>query len=587
VFSGEKATKRAGSGVTQHFFTGAAPGLKIGDGDKLFAYCYLDPANPPKTVMLQWNDGSWEHRAFWGDDVIPFGAGDVPGHRKLGPLPEAGKWVRLEVNAAHVGLPAGKVLNGWAFTQFDGTVFWDKAGLVTRTPQDGQGFESQLAWEIFEKSQSQSKVPQPVRDAIKVEVDKRTADQKRLIRDYFIERVYAKSRPVFDPLLAQIDGLTKQRSDLDASIPSTMVMADMASQRETYVLIRGAYDKKGQKVTAGVPAVFPPLPKDAPANRLGLARWLVDPVHPLTARVTVNRFWQQLFGRGIVKTSEDFGAQGMWPSHPELLDWLAVEFRAPTDGRVPGWNVKHLFKLMAMSATYQQSSQVTSELAARDPENELLARGPRFRMDAEVIRDTALAVSGLLVERLGGRSGKIYQPDGLWEAVAFVGSNTSQFKQDTGDALYRRSLYTFWKRTCPPPSLLTFDAPSRETCTVRRARTNTPLQALVLLNDKQYVEAARHLAQRMLVEGGSTPAERIAHAFRLATSRRPTSDETAILTNIYQSQLAEFQADKDSAAKLLSYGDSKRNESLDVSDHAAWTMVANVILNLDETVTKE
>jgi hypothetical protein len=581
VFSGEKATKRTGSGMTQHFFTGAAPGLKIGEADKLFAYCYLDPANPPKTVMLQWNDGVWEHRAFWGDDTIAFGAGDVPGHRKLGPLPETGKWVRLEVDAAHVGLPAGKVLNGWAFTQFDGTVYWDKAGIVTRTPQDGQGFESQLAWEAFEKAQSQSKVPQPVRDAIKIEADKRNDDQKKLIRNYFIERVYAKSRPVFDPLLAKIDGLNKQRADLDASIPSTMVMADMAAERETFLLIRGAYDKTGQKVTAGVPAVFPPLPKDASVNRLGLARWLVDPSHPLTARVTVNRFWQQLFGRGIVKTSEDFGAQGSWPSHPELLDWLAVEFRES------GWNVKHLFKMMAMSATYQQSSKVSPDLSARDPDNELLARGPRFRMDAEVVRDTALAVSGLLVERLGGKSGKIYQPDGLWEAVAFVGSNTSQFKQDTGDALYRRSLYTFWKRTCPPPSLLTFDAPSRETCTVRRARTNTPLQALVLLNDKQYVEAARNLAQRMLLDGGSTPADRIAHAFRLATSRRPTADETAILTNIYQSQLLEFQSDKESATKLLSYGDSKRNESVDVADHAAWTMVANVILNLDETVTKE
>ncbi|MBI5759692.1 MAG: PSD1 domain-containing protein [Planctomycetales bacterium] len=581
VFSGEKATKRTGTGTSQHYFTGANPGLKVGEGDKLFAYVYLDPVNPPKTVMLQWNDGTWEHRAFWGDDTIAFGSGDVPGHRKLGALPEAGKWVRLEVDAAHVGLPAGKVLNGWAFTQFAGTVYWDKAGIVTRTPQDNAGFESQLAWEVYDKAQAQSKVPQPVRDAIKVEADKRNDDQKKLIRNYFVERVYAKARPTFDPIHQKIDALTKQRTDIDGSIPSTMVMADMAAQRETFLLIRGAYDKKGQKVTAGVPAVLPPLPKDAPVNRLGLAKWLVDPSHPLTARVTVNRFWQQLFGRGIVKTSEDFGAQGQWPSHPELLDWLAVEFRES------GWNVKHLFKLMAMSATYQQSSRMSPEMAARDPENELLARGPRFRMDAEVVRDTALAASGLLVDRIGGKSGKIYQPDGLWEAVSFVGSNSGTFKQDTGEALYRRSLYTFWKRTSPPPSLLTFDAPSRETCTVRRARTNTPLQALVLLNDKQYVEAARQLAQRMLLEGGSTPADRIAHAFRLATSRRPTSDELAILTNIYQSQLLEFQADKESATKLLSYGDSKRNESLDAPDHAAWTMVANVILNLDETVTKE
>ena len=260
----------------------------------------------------------------------------------------------------------------------------------------------------------------------------------------------------------------------------------MANNRKTFLLIRGAYDKKGDKVTAGVPAVFPPIPAGAPLNRLGLARWLVDPSHPMTSRVTINRFWQQIFGQGIVKTSEDFGAQGQWPTHPELLDWLSTEFIRT------GWDVKAMLKLMVMSSTYQQSSQVTSDLLQRDPTNELLARGPRFRFDAEVIRDTALATSGLLIEKVGGKSVKIYQPDGVWEAVAFQGSNTSIYKQDQGENLYRRSMYTFWKRTSPPPSMTTFDAPSRENCTVRRPRTNTPLQALALMNDKQYVEAHEH-----------------------------------------------------------------------------------------------
>jgi hypothetical protein len=301
----------------------------------------------------------------------------------------------------------------------------------------------------------------------------------------------------------------------------------------------------------------------------------------LTARVTVNRLWQQLFGTGIVKTAEDFGAQGQWPTHPELLDWLAVEFRES------GWNVKQMLKLIVMSGTYRQSSRLTPELVQRDPANELLARGPRFRLDAEVIRDSALAVSGLLVEKLGGRSVKPYQPEGLWEAVGFVGSNTAAFKQDDGEALYRRSLYTFWKRTSPPPSLLTFDAPSREACTVRRSRTNTPLQALVLLNDKQYVEAARKLAERMMTEGGATPAERATFGFRVVSSRKPTPGETAVLLKVYEAELAEFQADADAATTLLSYGAAKRNESLDVKDLAAWTMVANMILNLDEAVTKE
>jgi hypothetical protein len=307
----------------------------------------------------------------------------------------------------------------------------------------------------------------------------------------------------------------------------------------------------------------------------------VDPSHPLTARVTVNRFWQQLFGTGIVKTSEDFGSQGQQPSHPELLDYLA------TDWMEGGWNIKQLLKNIMMSHVYQQSSRVTPQLAQRDPANELLARGPRFRMDAEVLRDSVLWSSGLLVERQGGKSVKPYQPDGLWEAVGFVGSNTSVFKQDSGDALYRRSLYTFWKRTSPPPSLATFDAPSRETCTVRRARTNTPLQALVLLNDKQFVESARKLAERMMLEGGATPAERINYAFRLATARRPEADEVAVLARVHESQLKLFQANAESAKQLLSYGDSKRNEQLDQAELAAFTMVANVIMNLDESITKE
>ncbi|HEV7223323.1 MAG TPA: DUF1553 domain-containing protein, partial [Pirellulales bacterium] len=244
-------------------------------------------------------------------------------------------------------------------------------------------------------------------------------------------------------------------------------------------------------------------------------------------------------------------------------------------------------KLIVMSSSYRQSSRVTPQLLDRDPENVLLARGPRFRMDAEMVRDTALAASGLLVERLGGRSVKPYQPEGIWEAVGFLGSNTSIYKQDLGDALYRRSLYTFWKRTSPPASLTTFDAPSRETCTVRRARTNTPLQALVLMNDKQYVEAARRLAERMMTEGGATAEEQIAYAFRLATARRPAADELAVLAGIYGACLADYQAKPDAAAKLLAVGDSKRNEALDAGQLAARTMVANLILNLDETITKE
>jgi hypothetical protein len=327
--------------------------------------------------------------------------------------------------------------------------------------------------------------------------------------------------------------------------------------------------------------MLPALPEGAPANRLGLARWLVDPRHPLMARVVVNRFWQHYFGIGLVKTAEDFGAQGERPSHPELLDWLASEFISS------GWDVKHLQKLIVMSHAYRQSSQATPELLARDPENRLLARGPRFRLDAEVVRDAALASSGLLVEKIGGRSVKPYQPDGVWEAVAFLGSNTGVYKADPGEGLYRRSLYTFWKRTSPPASMSTFDAPSRETCTMRRPRTNTPLQALALLNDVQFVEASRKLAERMMTEGGETAESKAATGFRLATARAPRPDELAVLLGAFGQSLSEYVAHKDEANKLLAVGASAKNDGLDPAELAAWTMVANMILNLDETITKE
>jgi hypothetical protein len=326
------------------------------------------------------------------------------------------------------------------------------------------------------------------------------------------------------------------------------------------------------------------MPKDSPGNRLGLATWLVDPAHPLTARVAVNRYWQMVFGTGIVKTAEDFGSQGELPSHPELLDWLAVEFR---DG---GWDVKKLIRLMVTSATYRQSSLVTGESLARDPENRLLARAPRHRLPAEFIRDQALAVSGLLDHRIGGRSVSPYQPPGLWEELMSRsdGANwTAQtYVQDHGPDLYRRTMYTFWKRTSPPPTLATFDAPDRETCTVRRATTNTPLQALVLMNDPTYVEASRKLAERMMKEAGASPEEKIAFAFRLATARKPTEREVSVLRKIYDRQVEAFRKDEKAALKLLSVGESPRDEKLDVLELAAWATVASVVLNLDETVTK-
>ncbi len=384
-------------------------------------------------------------------------------------------------------------------------------------------------------------------------------------------------------LKADLDRLRKQQANLEQLIPTSMVMREMEQPRETFLLVRGQYDKPGEKVTAEVPAVLSRLPEGAPRNRLGLAQWLTHPTHPLTSRVTVNRYWQSYFGTGLVKTSEDLGSQGELPSHPELLDWLAAEF-------MTSWDVKHLQRLMVTSATYRQASRVTPALVVRDPENRLLARGPRHRLPAEGIRDLALSVSGLLQHKIGGPSVSPYQPAGLWEELMARadGKNwtAQEYSQSHGADLYRRTMYTFWKRTCPPAQLATFDAPDRETCTVRRARTNTPLQALVLMNDPTYVEAARKFAERILLEGGATTDQRIHFAFRLATARQPTPRELTVLRRVFEQQLARFSADSAAAAKLLTFGESARNEQLPIAELAAWSAVANVILNLDETVTK-
>jgi hypothetical protein len=330
--------------------------------------------------------------------------------------------------------------------------------------------------------------------------------------------------------------------------------------------------------------MLPTLPDGAPSNRLGLAQWLVAPNHPLTARVTVNRYWQMFFGAGLVKTTEDFGTQGAVPTHPELLDWLSAEFMA-------GWDVKKLVRLIVTSSTYRQASAVPREAYESDPENELLGRGSRFRLQAEFIRDQALALSGLLDGRIGGQSVSPYQPVGLWEELMSREDNdrftAQKYVQSHGADLYRRTMYTFWKRTCPPPTLATFDAPDRETCTVRRARTNTPLQALILLNDPTYIEGSRKMAERVLGnEGGDTADAKLAFAFRLATARRPSDRESGALKRILDAQLAHYRNDREAAEKLISIGESKQTDSFDVSELAAWATVCSTILNLDETVTR-
>jgi hypothetical protein len=411
---------------------------------------------------------------------------------------------------------------------------------------------------------------------------KRVKEEEDRLREYFLTRIASES---LQRQHAELKEVRKQKQALDKSILNTMVMMELGKPRDTFILARGDYRNKTEKVTPGVPATLPPLPplqKDEKVSRLTLARWLVDPNHPLTSRVAVNRFWQMYFGYGIVKTVEDFGVQGEPPVHPELLDWLATEFIRT------GWDVKAMQKLIVMSAAYRQSSRVTPELHEKDPENRLLARGPRYRLSAEIIRDNALAVSGLLNDEIGGRSVLPYQPPGLWEEMAFGdGFSRQEYAQDHGKDLYRRSMYTFWKRTVPPAAMSTFDAPDREKCVARRAVTNTPLQALVLLNDPTYIEAARALAERALRDGGKDTNSRIAYVFRLTLSRNPTAQETKVLRDLLTQQLINYRKDKKAAGELLRVGESAVDEKLDPSELAAWTMTASAVLNLDETVTKE
>jgi uncharacterized protein DUF1553/uncharacterized protein DUF1549/concanavalin A-like lectin/glucanase superfamily protein/cytochrome c len=401
----------------------------------------------------------------------------------------------------------------------------------------------------------------------------RTKAESDKLRFAFLDRAAPKEiRRARDELRT----VQKARQQFWESIPTVMVMAEGKS-RDTFVLKRGAYDNPGDRVTPGVPSVLPPMRPEWPNNRLGLARWLVDRGNPLTARVTVNRFWQMYFGTGLVKTVQDFGSQGDWPAHLELLDWLACEFMDS------GWNVKALQKTIVTSATYRQASAVTPELLQKDPENRLLARGPRLRLGPEMIRDQALAVSGLLVEKVGGPSVKPYQPPGLWQELA----GGEGYVRDRGEGLYRRSLYTYWKRTVAPPFMINFDSPNRETCTVRETRTNTPLQALDLMNDITFVEAARKLAERMMTEGGKEPRERVEFAYKLVLARPPKPAEMQVLMETLDGFEARYHRDRKSAKEFVKHGDSPQEIKADARELAAYTSIASLILNLDEAVTKQ
>jgi hypothetical protein len=456
----------------------------------------------------------------------------------------------------------------------------EKARLALKKAEAGLD-DAQWAWEqSIVGDMAGAKLNDSLAVTLQTPAAERTEADAATLREHFRTKVSTAMKDA----QGKIDALTKTRDAIKGEIQTVMVMREMEKPRETFMLKRGLFNSPGEKVEPGVPGSLPALPADAPKNRLALAKWITNPAHPLMPRVTVNRFWQLLMGTGLVKTANDFGSQAEWPSHPELLDWLATEFTGT------GWDVKSLVRLIVTSATYRQSSKVSPEQLERDPHNRLYARGPRFRLSAEEIRDTALAISGLLDPRIGGPSVSPYQPPGLWEELSSRKDSSKwtaqSFVQSKGADLYRRSMYTFWKRTSPPPQMQTFDAPDRETCVVTRERTNTPLQALVLMNDPTYVEASRILAERLLVLGGGTTDDRVRFAFRLATSRVPTSREAGLLKELFEKQTTRYAAQPEEALKLLGTGDAPRNPKLDPVELAAWTNVISTILNLDETVTR-
>ncbi|MEM8866434.1 MAG: PSD1 and planctomycete cytochrome C domain-containing protein, partial [Planctomycetota bacterium] len=438
--------------------------------------------------------------------------------------------------------------------------------------KDYSGFYFRVPGEVLD-------LPRAMIDLAKLSPDERTKEQAEELQKYY--RLNIATDPGLVAKREQLNTAEEQLATLLENVPVSLVWKELEEPRDAFVLLRGDYDKQGERVSRRPPSTLLAMDAEPPADRLELARWFVDPSHPLTARVTVNRFWQQFFGAGLVKTAEDFGSQGEFPSHPKLLDELSVRFVNE------GWDVKSLVKDLVMSATYRQSSHCDPAVLQRDPGNRLLARSSRGRLDAEVLRDQSLAVSGLLVNKLGGPGVRPPQPAGIWKAVGFTRSNTALFVADKDrDDLFRRSLYTFHKRTAPPPLMSVFDAPTRESCVVRRERTNTPLQALMMLNEKQFFVAAKALANRVLVEGGPSVKAKAAHMFSLATGRPPEAGEVAELVAAYQEQREYYEQNPDAAAELLAdFGQVSTGQD-DPASLSAWTLLANVVLNLDEVVCR-
>ncbi|MCC7388015.1 MAG: DUF1553 domain-containing protein [Phycisphaerales bacterium] len=577
--AGLRSLARSAPAFTQQYFDAAPIPLTLREGDKLITSVWLDEADPPREIMLQIHttDGSWEHRAYWGENLIGFGADNTGARRPMGQLPDKGRWVRLELDPADLNLAPGAEVDGWALSQHAGTARWDAIGLATATPPDERWAWEFSAWRDLVAARGGAGLPEHIRTLLRT--DPRTPDQQLELERYYRRTFHRPTRDRISGLTDQLDTLRAQRDAITARMPRVPVMAELPAEqhRTTHLLSGGSFLAPQEQVSPAVPEALHPFPDTLPRDRLGLAQWLAAPDNPLAPRVTVNRFWERFFGRGLVETMEDFGAQGTPPTHPELLDHLALTL---IDN---GWSLKQLCRYIVTSSTYQQTSDTTPELLERDLYNTLYARGPRFRLEAETLRDQALAVSNLLSPRMFGPPVYPPQPDGIWQIV-YSGES---WMTSTGENRYRRSLYTYWRRTSPYPSMTTFDAPSREVCTPRRINTNTPLQALVTLNDPVYIEAAQALARRMIHEGGPIASDRASRGLTLALARQPRPEEIDAILSLVAD---EYQTYRDNPADALAIATNPLGplpDNLDPAEAAAWTIAANVILNLDEFLTRK
>ncbi|MCS6851097.1 MAG: PSD1 and planctomycete cytochrome C domain-containing protein [Gemmataceae bacterium] len=583
--SGRRVLRQAASRFFETVIQCQLMPLTVPEGGRFEVWLRIDPKDVPQAVVIDLNAGG-KRRIGWGEEGSLDGSiPQMAAARRRGPLPPAGAWTRLEFTAEEMGLQPGQRVESISLQHTGGVVYWDSFHLHgTSTTATDPRASFRAWWRLSTGRPIFPDLPGELQGVLRQGPDKPTKPELWLkLREYYLAYLARPTDAEFSALRRTWDEARAARLAIEEGAAGTMIFRELDQPRQAFVMLRGQYDKPGEKVEPDVPAIFPPLRKEKPngrATRLDLARWLLADDHPLTTRVTVNRFWQQVFGTGLVKTSYDFGSQGEPPSHPELLDWLAVHFRES------GWDVKALMRLLVTSATFRQQARLTPELRFRDPENRLLARGPRIRLDAEQIRDNALFVSGLLQLQMGGKGVKPYQPPNIWEPVGYADSNTRFYLQDHGDALYRRSIYCFLKRTAPPPFMSNFDAPNREQFCTKRERSNTPMQALQLLNDVQHFEAARALAERALAEGGQTPEQRIEFLYRTVLARRPDAEEQRLVRQFLATQQKYYEANLEAARRVITVGESAPRNVAPVSETAAWTLVANLILNLDETINR-